>query len=200
MAILIHWYENSQRQQGQQPTKSPRRNLNLLPFSLGVSEVLRRCLQHQGIRTVFRSDTTLRSHLVRPKDALEPSKQGGVVYKIPWKCGKVYIGETGRSMRERMKEHDEDIRFIRTQTSAVAEHANETGHIPIWSNVKFIDRDPHWYTPRVKEAIHIRLHPNNINRESGIEIPRAWIPTIKQQNSRFMRTSEYDFIGELCRK
>ena len=46
-------------------------------------------------------------------------------------------------MRERMKEHDEDIRFARTQTSAVAEHANETGHIPIWSNVKFIDRDPH---------------------------------------------------------
>ena len=103
-------------------------------------------------------------------------------------------------MRERMKEHDEDIRFARTQTSAVAEHANETRHIPIWSNVKFIDRDPHWYTPRVKGAIHIRLHPNNINRESGIEIPQAWIPTIKQQNSRFMKTSEYDFIGELWRK
>ena len=53
-------------------------------------------------------------------------------------------------MRERMKEHDEDIRFARTQTSAVAKHANETGHIPIWSNVKFIDRDPHWYTLGLK--------------------------------------------------
>jgi len=31
----------------------------------------------------------------------------------------------------------------------------------------------------VKEAIHIRLHPNNINRDSGIEIPEAWMPTIK---------------------
>ena len=37
---------------------------------------------------------------------------------------------------------------------------------------------------RVKEAIHIRLHPNNINRDSGIEIPEAWIPTIKKHNSR----------------
>mgnify|MGYP000580325018 CR=1 FL=1 len=158
MAILLHLYENSQRQQGQQPTKSPRRNLNLLPFSLGVSEVLRRCLQHQGIRTVFKSDTTLRSHLVRPKDALEPSQQDGVVYKIPCECGKVYIGKTGRSMRERIKEHDRDIPFARTLTSAVSEHANETGHIPIWSKVKFIDRDPHWYTRKVKEAMHIRLH------------------------------------------
>ena len=27
---------------------------------------------------------------------------------------------------------------------------------------------PYWYTRRIKEAIHIRLHPNNINRDSGI--------------------------------
>ena len=43
------------------------------------------------------------------------------------------------------------------------------GHLPIWKEVKFIDRDPHWYTRRVKEAIHIRIHPNNINRDSGIK-------------------------------
>ena len=45
-----------------------------LPYIKGVSEVLRRCLQQQGVRTVFKSGTTLRSHLVRPKDALEPTK------------------------------------------------------------------------------------------------------------------------------
>ena len=33
---------------------------------------------------------------------------------------------------------------------------------------RFIYRDPHWYTRRIKEAIHIRLHPNNINRDSEI--------------------------------
>ena len=30
----------------------------------------------------------------------------------------------------------------------------------------------------------IRRHPNNTNRDSGIEIPEAWIPTIKKHNSR----------------
>ena len=150
----------------------------VLPYVQGVSASLRRCLEQQGIRTVFKSDTTLRSHLVRPEDTVNPAKQDGVVYRIPCECGKVYIGETGRSMQERIKEHDRDIRLARTQTSAVAEHAHETGHYPIWNEVKFIDRDPHWYTRRVKEAIHIRLHPNNINRDSGIEIPEAWMPTI----------------------
>ena len=35
---------------------------------------------------------------------------------------------------------------------------------------------PYSYSRRVKEAIHL----NNINRESGIEIPEVWMPTIGQ--------------------
>ena len=145
----------------------------VVPYVKGLSKQLRRCLQQQGIRAVLKSETTLRSHLVRPKDAVEPTKQDGVVYRIPCECGKVYIGETGRPMQDRMKEHERDIRLARTQTSAVSEHANNTGHNPLWNEVKFIDRCPHWYTRRVKKAILIRLYPNNINRDSGIEIPEA---------------------------
>jgi len=42
----------------------------------------------------------------------------------------------------------------------------------------------HWHTRRVKEAIHIRLHPNNINRDTGIEIPEEWLPTIKKHTNK----------------
>ena len=87
-------------------------------------------------------------------------------------------------MQERIKEHDRDVRLARTQTSAVSEHANKSGHHPLWNEVKFIDRDSHWYARRLKEAIHIRLHPDNINRDNRIEIPEAWIPTIKKHNRR----------------
>ena len=81
-------------------------------------------------------------------------------------------------------DHDRDSRLARTQSSAVSEHAHDNAHNPLWNEVKFIDRDP-CYTCRVKEAaIHIRLHPNNINRDGGIEIPEAWMPTIKKHNNR----------------
>ena len=63
-------------------------------------------------------------------------------------------------MHERIIEHERNIRLSRTQTSAVSEHVNKTG----------------------REAIHIRLHPNNIDRYSGIEIPKACIPTIRQHD------------------
>ena len=95
----------------------------------------------------------------------------------------MYI-ETGRCVHERIREHDRDIRLSRTQASAVSEHANKTGHYLLWDEVKFTYRDSHWYYRRVKEAVHIRLHPNNINRDSGIEIPEAWMPTIRQHKSR----------------
>ena len=94
------------------------------------------------------------------KDALEPTKQDGVIYKIPCEYGQKYTsGKQRRAMQERLKEHDRDIQLAHMQTSAVSEHASETGHLPIWKEVKFIDCDRHWYTRRVKEAIHIRLHP-----------------------------------------
>ena len=66
----------------------------------------------------------------------------------------------------------------------VLKDARNTGHKPLWNEIKFIDRDPYYYTRRVKEAIHIRLNPDNINWESGKEIPEAWMPTIKKQNNR----------------
>ena len=81
----------------------------VIPYIKEVPEPFRRHLQQQQIRTVFKSDTTLRSRLVRQKDPADPNKQDGVVYKIRCTCGKVYIGETGRSMQERMKEPDSDI-------------------------------------------------------------------------------------------
>ena len=87
-------------------------------------------------------------------------------------------------MQDITKAHDRDIQPAHTETSAVSEHAHNTGHKPLWNEEKFIDRDPYYYTRRVKEAIHIRLHPNNINRDSGIEIPEAWMPTIKKNNNR----------------
>ena len=87
-------------------------------------------------RTLLNSDTTLRSYLVQPKDPVNPQKQDGVEYKISCACGKVYIGETGRCMHEWIKEHDRDIQVSQTQTLDVSEHANKTGHYPLWDKVK----------------------------------------------------------------
>ena len=44
---------------------------------------------------------------------------------------------TGRAIRKRIKEHKRDNHLPLTETSAVSEHGNKTGHFPDWetSNV-----------------------------------------------------------------
>ena len=83
---------------------------------------------------------------------------GSVVPVYVFALSLMWIGEIGRPLQERMKEHDGYIRLARTQNSAVSEHANGTGYKPLWNETKFIDRGSHWYTKKVKEAIHMRLN------------------------------------------
>ena len=45
-------------------------------------------------------------------------------------CNAVYIGETGKAMPERIKEHKIDVRLACTGTFAVSEHAKKTNHCP----------------------------------------------------------------------
>ena len=82
------------------------------------------------------------------------------------------------SMQERIKEHDEDIQLACAQASAISEESHVTSHYSIW-RISFLIKTLLWYICKVKEAIQIRLQPNNITRDSGIEIPEGWTPTIK---------------------
>ena len=155
--ILFLSCRNLLRPENQTTVPNPPTSSKLLRFYL-MSKVC-----PNSFAVAYNNEATPRSRLLRPKDAVDPAKQAGVVYRIPRECGKVYIGETGRPMQDKIKEHDRGIRLARTETSAVSEHAHNTGHKPLWNEVKFIERDPYYYTRRVKEAIHIRPHPININ-------------------------------------
>ena len=60
---------------------------------------------------------------------------------------------------------------------------------PCWNEATLEWTKVYWLWPLLlraqgQEAIHIRLHPDNINRDSGIEIPEAWMPMIKKHNNR----------------
>ena len=54
---------------------------------------------------VLKSASTLRKQLVHVKTNQNPDKVKGVIYSIPCYCGKVYIGETGQTLKDRLGEH-----------------------------------------------------------------------------------------------
>ena len=62
------------------------------------------------------SSHQLRSMLVRPKDTRPRLDTSHLVYKIPCaNCDTPYIGETGRHLRCRLKEHQDSVKTVASQ-------------------------------------------------------------------------------------
>ena len=107
-----------------------------LPYVQGTSERLRRVLSNLDIRVTFRPHCTLRHLLVKPKDPVPPDRRKGVVYKISCKhCSYSYIGQTGRSLSDRIKEHKRAVSRANVDDSALAEHVVNSGHEIDWCSV-----------------------------------------------------------------
>jgi predicted GIY-YIG superfamily endonuclease len=116
------------------------------------------------------------------KDPID-KHQGKGIYKISCSCGRCYIGETGRSFQVRIKEHEADIRREWTRTSSLAEHSLKTKHHICLENTEILAKEDHFFRRRIREALEIMKHPNNMNRDGGLEVSRSWLPLLKQQEN-----------------
>lgn len=67
------------------------------------------------------------SHLSAVKDKLLPLQRCGV-YRLRCHCGATYIGQSGRAVEERIKEHEYAYRSKTPQKSAMAKHCLEHNH------------------------------------------------------------------------
>ena len=80
--------------------------------------------------------------LDKAKHPIDPKHKKGV-YVIPCSCGRLYIGETGRSVQVRLKEHCADIFHGRSKTLAIAEHSQDTNHHICMEDAKVIATEDH---------------------------------------------------------
>jgi hypothetical protein len=58
----------------------------------------------------------------------------------------------------------------------VVEHSIEAGHNIDFNNITILEKVTRYMDHLVKEAIEIRLHPNNFNSDGGFNLSRAWQP------------------------
>ena len=71
-----------------------------------MSKRIERGCRSLGLRTVFKSHHTLRQSLMNVKSQIAKEYKRGAGYEVP--CvdyDSVYIGEMGRSLKDRIKEH-----------------------------------------------------------------------------------------------
>ena len=112
----------------------------VIPYICGVSEAVRRILKPLNIRTAFKPTLTLRKTLVRVKDRVQMNKKTAVIYKIPCgQCDRVYIGQTSRTLEQRIKEHKRALKNFDVDASGLAEHVLEENHSVDGSKVMVIE-------------------------------------------------------------
>ncbi|XP_063625255.1 uncharacterized protein LOC134796991 [Cydia splendana] len=74
-----------------------------LPYVKGITDKVGSVLKKFSIKTVYTPLSKVASLLRSPKDVIPYQNPG--VYKIECSCGSAYIGQTKRSVQERVKEH-----------------------------------------------------------------------------------------------
>ena len=82
-------------------------------------------------------------------------KQKGVVYRVNCNtCNQTYIGETGRTLKVRLKEHHRAVN-VSDINNGIAVHANEHDHPVDWSSGKILHKETNFIKRKVVEALHI---------------------------------------------
>ena len=139
-----------------------------LPYISALSEAIRRILHPLEVKVVFCPLQTLCQMLVHPKDPAPAEERKEVVYSIPCQdCTNMYIGQTGRCLKQRLSKHRHALRNGDTQASTLAEHIFTTGHPVDLSQSKVLDHHQHTTTRCMLESWHIQQSQTVLNREGG---------------------------------
>lgn len=145
-----------------------------ITYTPSLSENIQNLLQKYDdkLKISFRPTTNVGRLIKLPQSKLEPPDRFGVVYKFDCNgCNGTYIGQTGRKLSQRIKEHKNDVKqkhSSKNQTAAIS-HILNTGHTFNYDDTQILTTQQHYRKRLTLESININLFKDtSINLRSDI--------------------------------
>ena len=149
-------------------TNTERKPTISLPYNDFCMNYVKPVFTSNNVRVVNSASNTIRKRLTRTRPCLPITDDAGPgVYMI--KCGECeqcYVGETGRCLTTRLREHRDAVRLGRGR-NAVYNHVFETNHAINWSESKLLYNSHNLNSRLIVESALIKSS-NNFNNTQGV--------------------------------
>lgn len=171
------------------PEKRPqkeRQKTAVIPYVHGVSHALKKIVSKAEVRLVFsapkklgrlckrvntetpKSGACVKKHMTRYVDCVQ-----NVVYEFPLSpCGRTYIGQTGRCLNDRLREHANSVRS--SSSTTLATHCASCGCAPLFHDCVILAR---YFARREREI----FEAFSINKKGGACISEPSVSLLEKE-------------------
>jgi hypothetical protein len=156
------------------------------PRARRMFEILQRSF---AINVVYKKTQTLGNLLLKRRPKKDKWDSSHVVYSVPCEDPQhQYIGQTKRSLKVRVKEHEKScegnlsgLRPDENYDNGIPFHVSSTGHRFLFDQTKILAQEKNGFKRRIIEGIHIfNKKASCVNVISGKKIDNIWSPVIKE--------------------
>jgi hypothetical protein len=140
-----------------------------IPYVKNTSEQVARILRPFNIQVAHKPLKTLRSLLMKVKDQTPVDERPGAIYNINCNdCNVVYVGETGRTLKTRVKEDQKASYNKNYSQSEISKHVHTTKHEINWGGATCLSFSTNYFHRLFLEGWASNNQQHQINRSTPI--------------------------------
>lgn len=128
----------------------------VLPYVKGVTDAVGNLFRNFGLFPIYKVHRKLGSFFPQIKGPIPKEKQTGIIYKTPCgDCNGCYIGQTGRNLSTRIREHRRNYKEDPTRHTALTKHMLEHDHRFNYDRAEIIGKNRYMKNRLMMETFEI---------------------------------------------